>query len=228
MAKYVMALDSGTTSNRCILFDENGKIRSVAQKEFIQHFPKPGWVEHDAGEIWSTQLSVAREAMNQIEATAEDIAAIGITNQRETTIVWDKNTGQPVYHAIVWQCRRTSEYCDSLKKEGLENPALEVRHICSLLQMIAGITVNNGHQFTPGQFLAMGQQRGLDAASKSAITGFITKEDDIGTVESPFGKVQLVQLIGVKAEEIEQMKNKTMTPAQLAEILKDGLTDYKR
>ena len=120
MAKYVMALDSGTTSNRCILFDENGRIRSVAQKEFIQHFPKPGWVEHDAGEIWSTQLSVAREAMNQIEATAEDIAAIGITNQRETTIVWDKNTGQPVYHAIVWQCRRTSEYCDSLKAKGLE------------------------------------------------------------------------------------------------------------
>ena len=120
MAKYVMALDSGTTSNRCILFDENGRIRSVAQKEFIQHFPKPGWVEHDAGEIWSTQLSVAREAMNQIEATAEDIAAIGITNQRETTIVWDKNTGQPVYHAIVWQCRRTSEYCDSLKARGLE------------------------------------------------------------------------------------------------------------
>ena len=92
----------------------------MAQKEFIQHFPKPGWVEHDAGEIWSTQLSVAREAMNQIEATAEDIAAIGITNQRETTIVWDKNTGQPVYHAIVWQCRRTSEYCDSLKAKGLE------------------------------------------------------------------------------------------------------------
>ena len=120
MAKYVMALDSGTTSNRCILFDESGRIRSVAQKEFIQHFPKPGWVEHDAGEIWSTQLSVAREAMNQIEATAEDIAAIGITNQRETTIVWDKNTGQPVYHAIVWQCRRTSEYCDSLKVRGLE------------------------------------------------------------------------------------------------------------
>ena len=92
----------------------------MAQKEFIQHFPKPGWVENDAGEIWSTQLSVAREAMNQIEATAEDIAAIGITNQRETTIVWDKNTGQPVYHAIVWQCRRTSEYCDSLKARGLE------------------------------------------------------------------------------------------------------------
>ena len=121
MAKYIMALDSGTTSNRCILFDENGRIRSVAQKEFIQHFPKPGWVEHDAGEIWSTQLSVAREAMNQIKATAEDIAAIGITNQRETTIVWDKNTGQPVYHAIVWQCRRTSEYADELKARGLED-----------------------------------------------------------------------------------------------------------
>ena len=120
MAKYIMALDSGTTSNRCILFDEHGQICSVAQKEFVQHFPKPGWVEHDAGEIWSTQLSVAREAMNQIEATAEDIAAIGITNQRETTIVWDKNTGQPVYHAIVWQCRRTAEYCDSLKEKGLE------------------------------------------------------------------------------------------------------------
>ena len=120
MAKYIMALDSGTTSNRCILFDENGQICSVAQKEFVQHFPKPGWVEHDAGEIWSTQLSVAREAMNQIEATAEDIAAIGITNQRETTIVWDKNTGQPVYHAIVWQDRRTAEYCDSLVAKGLK------------------------------------------------------------------------------------------------------------
>ena len=137
---------------------------------------------------------------------------------------WDRWTGS----AFITRSGYGFELTLKLKKEGLENPALEVRHICSLLQMIAGITVNNGHQFTPGQFLAMGQQRGLDAASKSAITGFITKEDDIGTVESPFGKVQLVQLIGVKAEEIEQMKNKTMTPAQLAEILKDGLTDYKR
>jgi glycerol kinase len=92
---------------------------SVAQKEFTQHFPKPGWVEHEPGEIWSTQLAVAREAMTKIGASAEDIAAIGITNQRETTIVWDKNTGQPVYPAIVWQCRRTSEYCDSLKEKGL-------------------------------------------------------------------------------------------------------------
>ena len=119
MAKYVMALDAGTTSNRCILFNEKGEMCSVAQKEFTQYFPKPGWVEHNANEIWSSQLSVAVEAMAQIGANAEDIAAIGITNQRETTIVWDKNTGEPVYHAIVWQCRRTSEYCDTLKEKGL-------------------------------------------------------------------------------------------------------------
>ena len=109
MAKYVMALDAGTTSNRCILFNEKGEICSMAQKEFTQYFPKPGWVEHDPREIWSTQLSVARQAMNQINASAADIAAI----------VWDKNTGKPVYNAIVWQCRRTSEYCDSLKDKGL-------------------------------------------------------------------------------------------------------------
>lgn len=119
MAKYVMALDAGTTSNRCILFNEKGEMCSVAQKEFTQYFPKPGWVEHDANEIWSTQLGVAVEAMTKIGCTAADIAAIGITNQRETTIVWDKETGDPVYHAIVWQCRRTSEYCDSLKEKGL-------------------------------------------------------------------------------------------------------------
>lgn len=119
MAKYVMALDAGTTSNRCILFNEKGEICSMAQKEFTQYFPKPGWVEHDPGEIWSTQLAVARQAMNEIHASASDIAAIGITNQRETAIVWDKNTGKPVYNAFVWQCRRTSEYCDSLKEKGL-------------------------------------------------------------------------------------------------------------
>ncbi|MDD4808251.1 MAG: glycerol kinase GlpK [Oscillospiraceae bacterium] len=119
MGKYIMALDAGTTSNRCILFNEKGEICSVAQKEFTQYFPKPGWVEHDADEIWATQLSVAVEAMQKIGATASDIAAIGIANQRETTIVWDKNTGEPVYHAIVWQCRRTSEYADSLKAKGL-------------------------------------------------------------------------------------------------------------
>lgn len=119
MAKYVMALDAGTTSNRCILFNEAGEMCSVAQKEFKQYFPKPGYVEHDANEIWSTQLGVAVEAMSKIGAEASDIAAIGITNQRETTIIWDKETGEPVYNAIVWQCRRTSEYCDELKAKGL-------------------------------------------------------------------------------------------------------------
>ena len=119
MAKYVMALDAGTTSNRCILFDHEGNICSVAQKEFTQYFPKPGWVEHDADEIWSTMMGVAVEAMSKIGATAEDISGIGITNQRETVILWDKETGVPVFHAIVWQCRRTSEYCDSLKERGL-------------------------------------------------------------------------------------------------------------
>ena len=119
MAKYVMALDAGTTSNRCILFNQKGEICSMAQREFKQYFPKPGWVEHDADEIWASQLGVAVEAMNMIGATARDIAAIGITNQRETAIVWDKNTGEPVCHAIVWQCRRTSEYCDELKEKGL-------------------------------------------------------------------------------------------------------------
>lgn len=121
MNEFVMALDAGTTSSRCILFNQKGEIESVAQKEFAQIFPKPGWVEHDANEIWSTQLGVAVEAMSKIGASAEDIAAIGITNQRETTIVWDKETGEPVCHAIVWQCRRTSEYCDSLREKGLED-----------------------------------------------------------------------------------------------------------
>lgn len=119
MSKYIMALDAGTTSNRCILFNEKGEMCSVAQKEFTQYFPQPGWVEHDANEIWSSQLGVAVEAMAKLGIGADDIAAIGITNQRETTIVWDKNTGEPVYNAIVWQCRRTSEYCDSLKEKGL-------------------------------------------------------------------------------------------------------------
>jgi len=118
MAKYIMAFDAGTTSNRCILFDQQGNIRSAAQKEFTQIFPRPGWVEHDAREIWATQFGVAAEAMGKIGATAADIAAIGITNQRETTILWDKTTGEPVYNAIVWQCRRTSAYCDELKRRG--------------------------------------------------------------------------------------------------------------
>ena len=119
MEKYIMALDAGTTSNRCCLFNEAGEVCSMAQKEFTQYFPQPGWVEHDANEIWSTQLEVARQAMENIGATAANIAAIGITNQRETAIVWDKKTGQPICHAIVWQCRRTSKYCDELKAKGL-------------------------------------------------------------------------------------------------------------
>lgn len=119
MGKYIMALDAGTTSNRCILFNEKGEMCSAAQKEFTQYFTQPGWVEHDANEIWSTQLGVAVEAMNKIGASAKDIAAIGITNQRETAIVWDKETGEPIYNAIVWQCRRTSDYCDKLKEDGM-------------------------------------------------------------------------------------------------------------
>ena len=119
MAQYIMALDAGTTSNRCILFNENGQIVSLAQKEFTQFFPKSGWVEHDANEIWLTQYSVAAEALSKINVKAEDIAAIGITNQRETTIVWDKETGEPIYHAIVWQDRRTAQYCESLTEKGL-------------------------------------------------------------------------------------------------------------
>lgn len=119
MPKYVMALDAGTTSNRAILFNAAGEICSVAQKEFTQIFPKPGWVEHDADEIFNTQLEVAKQALANIGATAADIAAIGITNQRETTIVWNKLTGKPIYNAIVWQCRRTAPYCDKLVAKGL-------------------------------------------------------------------------------------------------------------
>ncbi|MCR5101822.1 MAG: glycerol kinase GlpK [Butyrivibrio sp.] len=120
MAKYVMALDSGTTSNRCILFNEKGEMCSVAQKEFTQYFPKPGWVEHDANEIWQGQLSVARAALQKVGASYEDIAAIGITNQRETVIVWDRVTGQPISHAIVWQCRRTADFTEKLKADNPE------------------------------------------------------------------------------------------------------------
>ena len=119
MEKYILALDQGTSSSRAIVFDKAGNTKAVAQKEFTQIFPKPGWVEHNPMEIWSSQASVIAEAITSIDINGLDIAAIGITNQRETTIVWDAETGEPVYNAIVWQDRRTSEYCDSLKKEGL-------------------------------------------------------------------------------------------------------------
>ncbi|WP_114793334.1 glycerol kinase GlpK [Niabella yanshanensis] len=118
MSKYILSFDAGTTSSRAIVFDKKGSIIAVAQKEFQQIFPKPGWVEHDANEIWSTQIGVAAEAIVKAGITAADIAAIGITNQRETAVVWDRATSQPVYNAIVWQDRRTSDYCDELKKDG--------------------------------------------------------------------------------------------------------------
>ena len=116
---YIMALDQGTTSSRCILFDKQGNICSMAQKEFTQIYPQPGWVEHNPMEIWSSQLGVAIESMAVLGITDDQIEAIGITNQRETTIVWDKETGKPVYNAIVWQCRRTADYCEQLKAQGL-------------------------------------------------------------------------------------------------------------
>ena len=118
MPKYILAFDQGTTSSRAIVFDKNGMIKSMAQKEFTQLFPQPGWVEHDPNEIWSTQLGVAAEAVTKAGLTVEDIAAIGITNQRETTLVWDRNTSEPVCNAIVWQDRRTANYCDELKQQG--------------------------------------------------------------------------------------------------------------
>ncbi|HAJ73422.1 MAG TPA: glycerol kinase [Lachnospiraceae bacterium] len=119
MKKYIMALDAGTTSSRCIVFDHEGNICSLEQKEFTQYYPHPGWVEHDAEEIWHTQLEVLKKAMEKIQAEGGRIAAIGITNQRETTVVWDKETGIPICPAIVWQCRRTAEYADTLKARGL-------------------------------------------------------------------------------------------------------------
>lgn len=119
MEKYILAFDAGTTSSRAIVFDHSGKICSVAQREFTQHFPQSGWVEHDPHEIWATQASVAAEAITKIGINGTNISAIGITNQRETVIVWDRNTGEPVYNAIVWQDRRTAEYCDKLKYQGL-------------------------------------------------------------------------------------------------------------
>jgi glycerol kinase len=121
MKKYILSLDAGTTSSRAILFNHDSEIVSVAQKEFTQIYPKAGWVEHDAMEIWATQSGVVTEAMSKIGATADEIAAIGITNQRETTVVWDRKTGEPIYNAIVWQCRRTAAFCDELKARGLED-----------------------------------------------------------------------------------------------------------
>ena len=120
MKQFILSFDQGTTSSRAIVFDHAGAIVAVAQKEFTQFFPQPGWVEHDATEIWSTQLGVAAEAITKAGLTVKDIAAIGITNQRETTVIWEKATGQPVHHAIVWQDRRTAAYCDQIKLSGAD------------------------------------------------------------------------------------------------------------
>jgi len=119
MDRYILALDQGTTNSRAILFDHSGSIKSLAQKEFKQHFPKPGWVEHDPKEIWKTQIAVAREVLSKSFIEPQAVTAIGITNQRETTVVWDRETGEPVYNAIVWQDRRTAEFCDELKNKNL-------------------------------------------------------------------------------------------------------------
>ena len=118
MQKYILALDQGTTSSRAIIFDQAGQVRAIAQKEFQQFFPRSGWVEHDANEIWATQMGVVHNAIAQLGITANDIAAIGITNQRETTVIWDRVTGQPIHPAIVWQDRRTADICDALKSAG--------------------------------------------------------------------------------------------------------------
>jgi len=121
MKKYIMSFDQGTTSSRCILFDKSGKIVSIVQREFPQIFPKESWVEHNPMDIWSTQISVATEALLKIGGSWDEIRGIGITNQRETTVVWNRITGEPIYNAIVWQCRRTADYCDRLKNDGLSS-----------------------------------------------------------------------------------------------------------
>ena len=137
MKRYILALDQGTTSSRAILFDREQTLVQVAQREFTQHYPKPGWVEHDAEEILSVQLQVAREVLAKAGADASEVAAIGITNQRETVVVWDKKTGKPICPAIVWQCRRTAEYCDALRARGLE----------PLFREKTGLLLDTGHLF---------------------------------------------------------------------------------
>ena len=120
MARYILALDQGTTSSRAILFDHDGKVRASASKEFKQYYPQPGWVEHNAEEIWLSQMAVAEKALSSAKAQPQDIAAIGITNQRETVVLWDRETSQPIHHAIVWQCRRTAPMCDRIRQEGFD------------------------------------------------------------------------------------------------------------
>jgi len=168
MAKYIMALDSGTTSNRCILFNQKGEMISVAQKEFTQYFPHPGWVEHDANEIWQTQLQVAREAMRKAGADYQDIAAIGITNQRETTILWDRTTGQPISHAVVWQCRRTADFTTKLLAD---HPAYR-----ELFQKKTGLVIDPYFSGTKIRWLLDNVEGARDMAEKGNLA--------FGTVDS--------------------------------------------
>ena len=182
-----MALDSGTTSNRCILFDKGGNICSVAQKEFTQIFPNPGWVEHDAEEIWSTQLGVAVEAINKCGATPAEITGIGITNQRETTIVWDKNTGKPIYNAIVWQCRRTAQFCDELKSrkacdcgiENIHNMSVDITESTTLEDVIrykTGLVVDAYFSATKVKWILDNVDRAREKANRGELL--------FGTVET--------------------------------------------
>ena len=166
MEKYLMAFDQGTTSSRCILFDKSGNIKSIAQKELTQIFPQPGWVEHDPMEIWSSQISVASEAKAKLAKDASDIAAIGITNQRETTVVWNKNTGKPIYNAIVWQCRRTADYCEALKAKGL----------CTKIKEKTGLVVDAYFSATKIRWIL----DNVDGAKESAKKGELL----FGTVDS--------------------------------------------
>ncbi len=159
MHQYILALDQGTTSSRAIVFDKNGAIISVAQKEFTQFFPQPGWVEHDANEIWSTQLGVAAEAISKAGLTVENIAAIGITNQRETTVVWERATGKPVYNAIVWQDRRTASFCDELKRKQLDK----------IIQQKTGLVIDAYFSATKVKWILDNVEGARDKASKGEL-----------------------------------------------------------
>ena len=174
MARFVLALDQGTTSSRAILFDAKGRVAAVDQHEFQQHFPKPGWVEHDAEEILATQLRAARGALANARAHVRDVAAIGITNQRETTLVWERKTGRPIHRAIVWKSRQTAPICEELRRRGLEE---EVRAKTGLLTRVTGLS---GYAKLPDgriaafSVLANGY-RGSDEAAMKGLDRFVAE-----------------------------------------------------
>ena len=156
---YILAMDQGTTSSRAIIFDKKGQIISIAQKEFTQIFPQSGWVEHDPNEIWSTQIGVAAEAITKAGLTIRQIAAIGITNQRETTVIWDRNSGQPIYNAIVWQDRRTADFCDKLKKDGKDD----------LIQQKTGLIIDAYFSATKAKWILDNVDGAREKASKGEL-----------------------------------------------------------